>query len=153
SIAPVPLTMKITSRRIAFGILLVGSLSASAQTTFTLNPAITFGARGDGSIQPVASPGTSDSLGTSPMTGLSVLISAPGATSAWNPNETTIDQRATGSTNGFNMRGLTYDPVSGNLIFVDTHTGSGGSNSVSPFSAIYILDANFGTIKAALNTN
>jgi hypothetical protein len=146
--------MKLFSRCFAFVILLLALVSnLDAQTTLTLNPLASFGPRGDGSIQPVAAPGTSDSLGTSPLTSLDVKISAPGATSAWNPNETTIDQRPTGSTNGFNMRGLTYDPVSGNLIFVDTHTGSGGSNSLSPFSAIYILDANTGSIIGALNTN
>src|ERR1043166_8771235 len=102
--------MKISSRVIAYGILLVAIVSTSAQTTFTLNPATTFGPRGDGSIQPVAAPGTSDSIGISPLTSLDVIISAGppvAATSAWNPNETIIDQRPTGSTNGFNMRGLT----------------------------------------------
>jgi hypothetical protein len=55
------------------------------------------------------------------------------------------------------MRGLTYDPISGNVIFVDTHEGSGGTvggnGVISPYSAIYILDANSGQIIAALNTN
>src|SRR6266550_9081383 len=84
-----------------------------AQTTWTLNPLTAFGTRGDGSIQP------GDSIGTSPLTGNNILISAPGVTNAWQPGETVQDQRLMGSTNGFNMRGLTYDSVSGNLIFVD----------------------------------
>jgi hypothetical protein len=118
-----------------------------AQTTWTLNPLTSFGTRGDGSIQP------GDSIGTSPVTGYNVLVSAPGITNAWFPGETAYDQRPTGSTNGFNMRGLTYDPVSGNLIFCDTHEGSGGSSTNFPWSAIYILNANTGTIIGALNTN
>ncbi|HEU0040552.1 MAG TPA: hypothetical protein VFR76_14900, partial [Verrucomicrobiae bacterium] len=122
-----------------------------AQTTWTLNPLTSFGTRGDGSIQP------GDSIGTSPLTGNNILISAPGATNAWQPGETVQDQRPTGSTNGFNMRGLTYDPVSGNLVFCDTHLGSagsvGGAGVISPYSAIYVLDANSGQIIGALNTN
>src|SRR3989475_9235322 len=81
---------------------------ANAATTFTLNALGTFGGtpfRGDGSIQPVLAPGTSDSMGFSPYTGYEVRISAPGATNSWYPGETTQDQRPTGSTNGFNMRG------------------------------------------------
>src|SRR5437667_1611307 len=87
---------------------------ASAQTTFTLNALGTFGGapfRGDGSIQP------GDSMGFSPLTGLEVKVSAPGVTNAWFPGEPTYDIRAAGSTNGFNMRGLTFDSISGNLIF------------------------------------
>ncbi len=127
---------------------------ANAATTFTLNPFFTFGGtpfRGDGSIQP------GDTIGISPLTGYPVLISAPTVTNAWFPNETVQDQRTTGSTNGFNMRGLTWDPVSGNLIFCDTHEGSGGTVSgngvISPYAAIYILDPTSGAIIAALNTN
>src|SRR5438046_2943685 len=86
---------------------------ASAQTTFTLNGLSSFGSRGDGSIQP------GDSIGTSPLTSYTVLISAPGVTAAWFPGEITQDVRPTGSTNGFNMRGLAFDSVSGNLVFVD----------------------------------
>ena len=52
-------------------------------------------------------------MGNSPATGLPVIISAPGVISAWNPGEATYDTRTTGSTNGFNMRGITYDPTSG----------------------------------------
>src|SRR5439155_8299101 len=89
-----------------------------AQTTFTLNQFTPFGSRGDGSIQP------GDSIGTSPLTGFNVLISAPTVSNAWFTGETVQDQRTGGSTNGFNMRGLAYDGVSGNLIFVDTHLGS-----------------------------
>src|ERR1051325_7951755 len=126
---------------------------ANAATTFTLNGLVTFGPRGDGSVQPVAGVWTSDSLGTSPYTGLPVLISAPGATNAWYPNETTIDARPTGSTNGFNMRGIGYDPVSGNVLLVDTHSGSGGSNTMSPFSGIYVINSTNGQIIAGLNTN
>src|SRR5438128_11923641 len=93
---------------------------ANAATTFTLNALGTFGGtpfRGDGSIQP------GDSMGLSPLTGYDVKVSAgPGFTNAWFPGEATYDLRTTGSsTNGFNMRGLTYDPISGNLIFCDTH--------------------------------
>src|ERR1043166_4471898 len=126
---------------------------ANAATTFTLNGLVTFGPRGDGSVQPVAGFGPSDSLGTSPYTGLPVLISAPGATNAWYPNETTIDARPTGSTNGFNMRGIGYDPVSGNVLLVDTPSGSGGSNTISPFSGIYVINSTNGQIIAGLNTN
>src|ERR1043166_6858670 len=126
---------------------------ANAATTFTLNGLVTFGPRGDGSVQPVAGFGPSDTLGTSPYTGLPVLISAPGATNAWYPNETTIDARPTGSTNGFNMRGIGYDPVSGNVLLVDTHSGSGGSNTISPFSGIYVINSTNGQIIAGLNTN
>src|SRR2546425_1100419 len=123
---------------------------ANAQTTFTLNALGTFGGtpfRGDGSIQP------GDSIGFSPYTGYEVKISAPGVPSAWyvNPtnaalNETNVDVRAAGSTNGFNMRGLVWDGVSGNLIFVDTHVGSGGGETNSRYAGIYILDANSGQI-------
>jgi hypothetical protein len=138
-------------------VILFGS-AANAANTLALNPYFTFGVRGDGSIQP------GDSLGTSPMTGYQVLISAPNTPAAWyiNPtnsalNETNLDVRATGSTNGFNMRGITYDPTSGNVLLVDTHLGSagsvGGGGTNSPFCAIYVLDATNGTIIGALNTN
>ena len=126
------------------------ALAVQGATTFTLNPMTTFGGtpfRGDGSIQP------GDSMGISPLTGYEVFVSAPTVTSAWFPGETAQDVRPTGSTNGFNMRGLTYDPTSGNLIFIDTHEGSGGSANISPYSGIYILDANSGAIIGALSTN
>jgi hypothetical protein len=119
-------------------------------TTFTLNPLTTFGGtpfRGDGSIQP------GDSMGMSPLTGNNIVVSAPGI-NFFQPGESAYDLRTGGScTNGFNMRGLTHDPTSGNLIFCDTHSGSGGSVTNFPWSAIYILDANTGAIIAALNTN
>ncbi len=99
------------------------SVAEAQPTTFTLNGLPSFGARGDGSIQP------GDSIGISPMTGFEIFIGAPGVTNAWLPGETSQDTRTTGSTNGYNMRGLTYDPVSGNLVFVDTHEGSGGTVS------------------------
>src|SRR5882672_5152356 len=110
--------MKI-SRSFCF-VLLITSIAtiANAATTFTLNPYSSFGGtpfRGDGSIQP------GDSMGFSPLTGYEVLVSAPTVTNAWFPNETVQDQRTGGSTNGFNMRGLTWDPVTHNLIFCDTH--------------------------------
>ena len=50
---------------------------------------------------------------------------------AWYPGEPIQDTRATGSTNGFNMRGLSWDPVSKNVVFVDTHLGSGGTPAVT----------------------
>ena len=129
---------------------------ANGATTFTLNGLNTFGTRGDGSIQPVAGPGPSDSIGFSPYTGYQVRISAPGATNAWFPGESTQDARATGSTNGFNMRGIACDPVSGNVILVDTHLGAAGSvggGNVSPYCGIYVLDPNSGQIIGGLSTN
>jgi hypothetical protein len=51
------------------------------------------------------------------------------------------------------MRGIAYDTVSGNLIFCDTHSGSGGQSTNFPWSAIYVLDGDTGDIKAVLNTN
>jgi hypothetical protein len=139
---------------------------SNAQTTFTLNSLFNFGStatpyRGDGSIQP------GDTLGgTSPYTGYPVLISSGGspnfpfASNVWYVcptnaalNETNVDQRGTGSTNGFNMRGLTFDNVSGNLIFIDPHNGSGGGETNSRYAGLYILDGNTGTIIAGLNTN
>src|SRR6266705_651002 len=143
----------------SFSFFIAVSLSHAA-TTFTLNSLNTFGGipfRGDGSIQPVVAPGTSDSMGFSPYTGYEVRISAPGATNSWYPGETTQDQRPTGSTNGFDMRGLAWDAVSGNLIFVDTHLGSGGTPGgngvISPYMGIYVLDGNTGAIIGGLNTN
>ena len=151
--------------------------TAKAQTIFTLNGLSTFGSRGDGSVQP------GDSIGISPVTGNDVQISAPFVSPnsyGVQPNDpsgqsitnivgtTTNVTVLPNATNGFNMRGLAYDPVSGNLVFVDTHTGSGGQGNVTittPTStnvtsgpiptnaAIYILDSNTGTIKGVLNTN
>src|SRR6185295_11177396 len=117
---------------------LVGLSLASAQTTKTLNPFATFGPNGDGSVNP------GQSIGISPALVQPVYISAQGTPTAWFTGEATQDVRATGSTNGFNMRGITYDPTSGNLILCDTHEGSGGTvggaGALSPFSAIYIID-------------
>jgi hypothetical protein len=122
-------------------------IAADAQTTFTLNPLSSFGSRGDGSIQP------GDSIGTSPRTGNNVQISAQtvqGVSYGVQPGDSTA---APISTNGFNMRGLSYDPISGNLVFVDTHAGSGGTTITPPNAAIYILDPNSGNIIGTLSTN
>ena len=54
----------------------------------------------------------------------------------------------TGST-GFHQRGLAYDPVSGNLVYVDTHSGSGGSATI--ISNIFILNGSNGNIVTNLN--
>src|SRR5690349_6434782 len=113
--------MKTSVRLAVFSFFTAVIVSATAQTTYTLNPFPSFGNRGDGSIQP------GDSISFSPYTGFNVLISAPTVSNAWFAGETVQDQRTTGSTNGFNMRGLGWDPVSGNVIFIDTHLGSGGS--------------------------
>ncbi|HZV35859.1 MAG TPA: hypothetical protein VFB72_14885, partial [Verrucomicrobiae bacterium] len=117
---------------------------ANAQTTFTLDPLSSFGSRGDGSIQP------GDTIGTNPQSGNTINISAPtanGLTYGVQPGD------LAGATNGYNMRGIAYDPVSGNLVFVDTHEGQGGSATMVPNAAIYILDPNSGQIIGALNTN
>jgi hypothetical protein len=120
------------------------TLTGTAQTTFTLNPYPSFGSRGDGSIQP------GDSIGISPFTGNNIIISAPGVASSIQPGD--VDVRPTGSTNGYNMRGLSYDPVSGNLVFVDNHEGQAGANT-NPYTAgIYILSPTSGQILGMLNT-
>src|ERR1043166_4658591 len=99
--------MKTLLRNSLIALIAIATASvANAATTFTLNGLVTFGPRGDGSGQPVACVWASDSRRTRPYTGLPVLISAPGATNAWYPNETTIEARPTGSPNGFNMRGI-----------------------------------------------
>src|SRR5215831_9031312 len=144
--------MKILSRFLALFFLFVAAFCTQAATTFTLNPMFTFGSdaspvRGDGSIQPC------DTMGISPATGLPVIISGPTLNCFWNPGEATYDVRPSGSTNGFNMRGITYDAVSGNVIFCDTHSGSGGQSTNFPWSALYVLDGDTGDIKAVLNTN
>src|SRR5277367_4818705 len=135
-------TLLASSVRLAclLGLSLIVPL-ASGQTTFTLNPLPSFGTRGDGSIQP------GDSIGTNPQNGNNVAISAPGGYGI-QPGDSVA---APISTNGFNMRGLTYDPVSGNLIFVDTHSGSGGSATLATNAAIYVLDPDSGQIIGALN--
>jgi len=134
----VPFRVVVTSLFLALTLTAV-----NAQTTYTLDAPASFGTRGDGSIQP------DDSIGTNPQSGNDIKISAPGGHGIQSGDSTA----APISTNGFNMRGLTYDPISGNLIFVDTHTGSGGAQVMPPNSAIYILDSNTGQILSALNTN
>jgi hypothetical protein len=119
------------------------TVAGAQPTTFTLNPLASFGGRGDGSIQP------GDSIGTSPLTGNDVKISALGGFGI-QPGDSVS---APISTNGFNMRGLAWDPVSGNLVFVDTHTGQNGATFMVPNSAVYILNPNSGQIIGALNTN
>src|SRR5258707_10150521 len=116
---------------------------APAQTTFTLNPLSSFGSRGDGSVQP------GDSIGTSPQSGFDIKISAQGV--GIQPGDT--DVRGTGSTNGYNMRGIAYDPISGKVILVDTHAGQAGSPIMSNNAAIYVLDPDSGQIIGTLSTN
>src|SRR5689334_97545 len=43
----------------------------------------------------------------------------------------------------FNQRGLAQDPVTGNVILVDAHSGSSGSAAVQ--GAIYVLEGTYGT--------
>src|SRR6476469_1912786 len=106
--------MKMFVRLLSCLLLFTSLCVSNAATTFKLNPLFNFGStadpvRFDGSIQP------GDNIGTSPATGLPVYITGVPAqapvgitlTNTWNPGETTYDQRAAGSTNGFNMRGLT----------------------------------------------
>jgi hypothetical protein len=131
--------------------------SAKAATTFTLNPFISFGPNGDGSIKP------GQSIGFSPLTGNEVDISAPtndltGGLSSpnlpygfgWQPGDSTATPN---STVGFNMRGLAFDPVTKHLIFVDTHTGSGGAQTNPPNAAVYILDGDSGQIISTLTAS
>lgn len=63
----------------------------------------------------------------------------PGATDPYPPLDT-----------GNNQRGMAYDPVSGNVVLVDTHSGGGGGFLAG---AIYILDGTYGTNITTLNTN
>ncbi|MGZ5544344.1 MAG: hypothetical protein ACXWIU_06685, partial [Limisphaerales bacterium] len=136
--------MKTALLRLVASLFLTLTLTAvKAQTTYTLDVPANFGSRGDGSIQP------DDSIGTNPQSGNNIKISAPGGHGI-QPGDLTASPV---STNGFNMRGLTYDPVTGHLVFVDTNTGSGGAQTMVPNSAIYILDGNTGQILSALNTN
>src|SRR5437016_4436149 len=53
----------------------------------------------------------------------------------------------------FNQRGLSCDPITGNLVLVDTHSGSGGGTNVN--GGIYVLDGAFGSAAtpATLSTN
>src|SRR5438046_5907374 len=54
--------------------------------------------------------------------------------------------------NAFNQRGLSCDPLTTNLVFVDTHSGSGGSTNVQ--GGIYVLDTFGGAASpATLLTN
>jgi hypothetical protein len=57
----------------------------------------------------------------------------------------------TGGTNGYNQRGVSYDPVSGNLVFVEPRGGQSGSANVQGF--VHILNANTGNLITDLNTN
>src|SRR5437879_3025402 len=105
--------MKMSFPSLSVALLMMATvLSANAATTFTLNPLTTFGGNGDGSIRP------GQSIGLSPLTGNDIRISSlnGGATGGIQPGDST---NAPVSTNGFNMRGLAYDAVSANLIFVD----------------------------------
>src|SRR5512135_3487439 len=103
--------MKLSLRTsLALAVLLVEARPLVAQTTFTLQPLASFGNHGDGSIRP------GDSIGTSPFTGNDVQISAPGGYGI-QPGDLSI------STNGNNMRGLAYDPITKHLVFLDTHNG------------------------------
>jgi len=66
-------------------------------------------------------------MGFSPLMDLKVLVSAPTVTNAWFPGEA-----AQGPTDHWFNERLQHawshvGSVSGNLIFIDTHTGSGGS--------------------------
>ncbi|PWU15659.1 MAG: hypothetical protein C5B50_15130 [Verrucomicrobia bacterium] len=141
--------------------LLVGLLCASSvrsQNTYTLDPLAGFG-RSDGSIQP------GDSIGTSPRESVGIIVTAPGgvvpntSTSIIQPGD--LDPRTTGSTNGYNMRGITWDPVSGKVILVDAHGGQagslGGANAnqsiITNFANIYVMDPNSGQIAGVLATN
>src|SRR5438270_11304539 len=116
--------MKMLPRLLTSFFVLITISFCNAATTFTLNSLGNFGSgaspyRGDGSIQP------GDSLGINPITGNNIIISAPNI-NFYQPGESTYDARGVNScTNGFDMRGITYDPTSGNVIFCDTHSGSG----------------------------
>ena len=106
--------MKMLSRPLITLLFLITVCVSHAATTFKLTGLFNFGgspnnSRFDGSIQP------GDSIGISPATGLPVYITAlpvaqPSLTNTWNPGETNIDARPSGSTNGFNNRGITTDP-------------------------------------------
>src|ERR1051325_7192764 len=115
---------------VSLGFVLVSlACSVQAQSNFTLNPLTTFGGNADGSIRPGDQP----------------WVSGPGTT----PQPGDLP----GATNGFNQRGISYDPVSGSLVYVDTHSGSGGSDTLVPNAGIYILDSTNGTVITTLNTN
>lgn len=140
-----------TVSRLLVGFSLSLALTAvKAQTTYTLDPVIGFGTHSDGSIQP------GDSIGTNPQSGNDVQISAQNGV-GYQTGDANGKPVGPNSTNGFNMRGLTADPVTGNLILVDTHAGSGGVTNGGVLlpvnAAIYVLDRNGGQILGALNTN
>jgi hypothetical protein len=52
---------------------------------------------------------------------------------------------------GSNQRGMAIDPVTGNMVLVDTHTGGGGGAGVQ--GNIFIVDGTYGTNLAKLNIN
>ena len=110
------------------GVFCLCASYAPAQNNSTLSPLSSFGGNGDGSIRPGDQPWVSAQLGVGTQIG---------------------DLPA--STNGFNQRGISYDPVSGHLVYVDTHSGSGGSASLLTNAAIYILDGTNGTVVTNLN--
>src|SRR4051812_34178502 len=122
--------MKIVPSFVLSLLLTLVVTNVNAQNYSTLGAAGLFGSRGDGSIQP------GDLLGTNPQNNNEVRIRAPGGFGI-QPGDSTA---APISTNGYNMRGLSYDPITGNLLFVDTHAGQGGAQFMPPNSAIYVLD-------------
>jgi hypothetical protein len=117
--------------------------SVNAQTTYTLNPATDFGTNFDGSIRP------GNGIGFSPVNGNDVKICTLNNVGV-QPGDLIASPI---QTNGFNQRGMTYDAVTGHLIFVDTRTGQGGSQTMPPNSAVYVLDSTSGHILGAFNTN
>src|ERR1051325_5656195 len=139
--------MKLT---LSLPIALIGmsvALAAHGANMATLNPLLSFGNHADGSIRP------GDSLGNSPFTGKEVDFSAPGlGIQLGDPSY---------ATNGGNMRGLAYDPVTKHLVFLDPHDGgnpngtAGQGNTNQPNGGIYILDGDSGQILAngQLSTN
>src|SRR4051812_14517700 len=139
--------MKNLVRILAFTSITLAGMTVRSQTTFTLNPLGTFGSGASvtntaGYIQP------GESLGISPINGNNVVVSSIGY--GVQPGDSTSTPT---STNGFNMRGLSYDPVSGNLVLVDTHTGQNGSQVMVTNSAVYVLSSATGGIIGALKTN
>jgi hypothetical protein len=52
---------------------------------------------------------------------------------------------------GTNQRGFAADPVTGNLVLVDAHSGSGGGAAV--LGNIFVIDGTYGTNITTLNTN
>src|SRR5512133_670363 len=135
-------------KRIYASLIIVGlsvTTIGSAQTSYSLTPLTSFGNRGDGSIQP------GDSIGTSPLTGNDAVIGAPGGFGI-QPGDLAYTS-PTGPTNGYNIRGITWDAVTGKLVLVDTHLGQAGGATLASNAAIYVLDPDSGQIIGALNTN